>query len=95
MKHFLVVFLFFSLLLGGCREPESEPELYGLPGVWMLSSYTSPTGRVKDYPIEGMTFCRIYSPDTTYYDCQLMSTPSGIIIIPQRKGEFEIIDKGG
>ena len=85
------------LLIGltGCRDHTPRPELYGLPGVWTLSKISFPDGiHQQHFPTEGMTHCRIFGRDTTYYDCQLLSTPSGIVIIPTGKGDFDIIYKG-
>lgn len=97
MKRKTLLLCLTVLLTGltGCRDHSAQPELYGLPGVWTLSKITYPGENYeRTYPMEGMTYCRIFSRDTTYYDCQLLSTPSGIVIIPAAKGDFDIIYKG-
>lgn len=88
-------FLLSLFLLGGCRGKVSEPALYGLPGAWTLSRVMYPFGQENLFPSDGMTCCRIFDDrDTTFYECRLLATPSGIVVIPQRKGTFELIDKG-
>ena len=82
------------MLLYGCEGQNSHDELYGLPGAWMLSSLVYPEGVEQTFPCDGVSLCRIFGKDTTYYDCRLCSTASGIVIIPQAKGDFEVIYKG-
>lgn len=94
MKHTSTILLALLLLLTGCHDKPTEPELYGLLGAWTLSKIVYPIGTEKNYPIEGNTFCRIFCKDTTFYDCQLLSTPTGIVVIPKEKGDFEVIDRG-
>lgn len=97
MKRKMLLLCLTVLLTGltGCRDRADQPELYGLPGVWTLSKISFPgQDYERTYPREGMTYCRIFGRDTTYYDCQLLSTPSGIVIIPAAKGDFDIIYKG-
>ncbi len=88
MKRKMLLLCLTVLLTGltGCRDRADQPELYGLPGVWTLSKISFPgQDYERTYPREGMTYCRIFGRDTTYYDCQLLSTPSGIVIIPAAK----------
>lgn len=97
MKRKILLLWLASLLMGltSCRDTSTKPELHGLPGVWTLSKIYFPSSDYEQiYPDEGETHCRIYSHDTTFYDCELRSTPSGIVIIPRNKGNFEIIYKG-
>lgn len=97
MKKKMLLLCLTVLLTGltGCRDRAARPELYGLPGVWTLSKISFPDQDYeRTYPREGMTYCRIFGRDTTYYDCQLLSTPSGIVIIPTAKGDFDLIYKG-
>lgn len=88
------IWIWVALLLAGCHERSPRQDLYGLSGAWTLSSVVFPVGDTLSFPYNGRTYCRIFSADTTYYDCQLYSSPSGIIIIPEDKGDFEIIAKG-
>lgn len=88
------IWIWVALLLAGCHERSPRQDLYGLPGAWTLSSVVFPVGDTLSFPYNGRTYCRIFSADTTYYDCQLYSSPSGIIIIPEDKGDFEVIAKG-
>lgn len=88
------IWIWVALLLAGCHERSPHQDLYGLPGAWTLSSVVFSVGDTLSFPYNGRTYCRIFSADTTYYDCQLYSSPSGIIIIPEDKGDFEIIAKG-
>ena len=88
------IWIWVVLLLSGCHERSPRQDLYGLPGAWNLSSVVFPIGDTLSFPYNGRAYCRIFTADTTFYDCQLYSCPSGIIIIPEDKGDFEIIAKG-
>ena len=88
------IWIWVVLLLAGCHERSPRQDLYGLPGAWNLSSVVFPIGDTLSFPYNGRAYCRIFTADTTFYDCQLYSCPSGIIIIPEDKGDFEIIAKG-
>jgi hypothetical protein len=89
------LYLWSLLLLAACRQTASESDLYGLPGVWTLSCIEYPWGDETHYPDNGKTFCRIFDGrDTTFYDCCLLSTPSGIVVIPHETGNFDLVNKG-
>ena len=77
-----------------CHDVDAEKELHGLPGVWMLSQVDFHGEHIMRFPQEGTTFCRIIGRDTTFYECRLHYTPSGTIILPTDKGDFELIYKG-
>lgn len=94
MKHASSLLFFLLLLLAGCRDVSPEPDLYGLPGAWTLSKIVYPIGPERKYPIDGNTFCRIFCKDTTFYDCQLLSTATGVAVIPNERGDFELVDLG-
>ena len=88
MKRKTLLLCLTVLLKGltGCRDHSAQPELYGLPGVWPLSKITYPGETYeRTYPMEGMTYCRIFSRDTTYYDCQLLSTLPASSSSPPRR----------
>lgn len=96
MKH-LTTFLLLGMLLcvcAGCRNKAPEKQLHGLPGAWTLVRQISPIGTQTDFPHDGMTYCRIFCSDSTFYECQLRSTLTGTVIIPTDKGGFEFINKG-
>lgn len=92
MKHIFLLLSFCALLCAtGCRRQPDRTELFGLPGVWMLSSRVHPMGVEFRFPEDGMTYCRIFDRDTMYYDCKLMSTPTGVVVIPQEYGPFNVV----
>lgn len=94
MSRVVAILLSCLLLAAACGSRSDKEELYGLPGAWTLRFADFPAGQRDTFPKDGNTFCRIFSKDTTFYDCQLLSTPSGVVIIPGERGDFEIIEKG-
>lgn len=95
MKQFVFILLIGALACMGCSRQSGSSELYGLPGSWMLSNVVYPVGGERKFPVNGRTFCRIFGRDTMYYDCQLISTPTGIVIIPLGYGMFEFVCTSG
>ena len=64
-------------------------------GAWTLSKIVYPAGQVYYYPNNGMTYLRIFHDDSTYYVCQMLTSPNGTVIIPGEKGTFTLINRGG
>lgn len=78
----------------GCQRETGKKRTLDLTGTWTLSQSVSPIGYVRHYPNDGMTYCRIYDEDTTFYECQLAASASGMVIIPAEHVRFTLIDKG-
>lgn len=91
MKLFILTLLF---LFTACENPTNDGEPLGLNGVWTLNKEESPAGDTIVYHKGGQTRCKIFTADSLYCECRLISTPTGIVVIPLAKGNFDIINKG-
>ncbi len=88
MRH--IIYILLAMLMIGC-EKEAQPEvLFGLPGTWTLTKLTFPSGRIEDYPKDGVTLCRIFDEDSTFYECVTQAISSDIVVRSNDKGRFEI-----
>lgn len=87
-----------ALALFGCSDTatERQQQTYFLEGAWLLQHVEFPTGEQMDYSIEGSgTFCHLYGPDSTLYECRMSTTPSGMVIMPTLRCAVTLVDKGG
>ena len=87
-----------ALALFGCSDTatERQQQTYFLEGAWLLQLVEYPTGEQMDYSIEGSgTFCHLYGPDSTLYECRMSTTPSGMVIMPTLRCAVTLVDKGG
>lgn len=79
------------LLLSGCHNPPPEEDIRReLPGAWTLVSVAQFEYNETPISTEYEVHCRIIGTDSTYYDCQLWSTASGIVVMPEEKGIYSI-----
>lgn len=84
-----------ALLLFGCNETTDKEQPFYLQGAWMLRKVEFPEGKTRNYPTEkGSTYCRIYSQDSVFYECQLTATDMGFVIIPTAMSGVTLINKG-
>ena len=93
------------LLCTGCSTRNERHRKFGLTGAWTLAQIEFPTDFVRHYPNHGVTFCRIYTPDSCTYYCQLKSLWSNdtlelraardVIVIPDGQGTFTLTNLGG
>lgn len=94
MKHLLLILMMG--LMAACGETTSDEQTYVMQGAWTLRHIEYPTGTELNYPTEsGETFCRIYDGDSIFYECQLATTATGMIILPHKAMNVTLIDKGG
>lgn len=94
MRFLPSLLLLLLLLMAGCGQRKDSKDPYDPTGVWTLSSVKYCTEEVTTYPVHGRTYCRIFNADSTFCECLVMNTPSGVVIAPNDKGSFEFIDKG-
>ena len=95
MRKILVV-LAMALLLSACNKRTEEERQYLLQGAWVLSHSESPMGVKCDFSMEGNgTFCLVYDGDSMLYECRIMQTSAGMVILPTEKCDVTLIDKGG
>ena len=95
MKATLTI-LMTILLLSACNKAADNNKSFLLQGAWTLRHVEFPTGETLDYPTDnGETLCRIYEGDSTFYECQLTTTATGIIILPYSASNVTLINKGG
>lgn len=83
-------------LLFGCRQAPGGEQFFCLQGAWMLQRVEYPTGTAYNYPTDdGITLCRIYSRDSSFYDCRMTATPTGLVIMPNGVSQMTLVNKGG
>lgn len=92
MKPLLVVFLL--LMFSACNKRTEEGRVSGLCGVWTLEKELFAGQEIQRYPTRGLTYCKIFTEDSVYLECKLMNTPTGMVLIPMAKGEFDLIERG-
>jgi hypothetical protein len=90
----LVLFAVACLLCCCGEEDNGKKGSFEINGAWTLSKIAYPDGQVYGYPNNGMTFLRIFHNDSTYYVCQMLTSPNGSVIIPGEKGTFTLINRG-
>lgn len=88
--------LFYLLLLPfvflACSTDKEEKQ-FCIQGVWELQSVTFYDEDVSQYPINGMTWMRIYD-DSCYYECQIDVAPTGTMITPSNYEIYTFMKKG-
>ncbi len=67
--------------------------MFRLHGVWELQDVVYPDGYKSEYPMNGNTWMRIYD-DSCYYQCQLLSAPTGTMIAPAYMTDYTYNDLG-
>ena len=94
MKKALML-LMSTFLMAGCGHTTKEEQNYILHGAWVLRHVEFPSGTMTDYEIKGSgSFCLIYDGASILYECRIVATPSGLVIMPIAKSPVTLIDKG-
>lgn len=82
------------LLVSACGKPGGRNGQDVLDGVWTLQREEFPGVYISDYPRGGVANCKIFTSDSLYFECRLRYTSTGIVLLPYRKGIYELIPKG-
>lgn len=95
MKHALILLLLLTLC--ACSDPQEQPrDGIDLTGAWVLRHVEFPSGTEQDYALGGDgTTCLIYDRRNLLYECNIATTPTGLLIQPIGTTTVTLVDKGG
>ena len=93
--HIITCFLLF-LTLSSCTDYQEHPhDGIDLTGAWVLRHVKFPSGTEQKYAMDNDgTSCLIYDHNNMLYECNISTTPTGLIIQPTAKSTVTLIDKG-
>ena len=96
MKHTLILLLLL-LTLCACSDPREQPrDSLDLTGAWVLRHVEYPSGTEQDYALDGDgTTCLIYDQRNLLYECNIATTPTGLLVQPTATTTVTLVDKGG
>ena len=95
MKHALILHLLLTLC--ACSDPQEQPrDSLDLTGAWVLRHVEFPSGTEQDYALDGDgTTCLIYDQRNLLYECNIATTPTGLLVQPTATTTVTLVDKGG
>ena len=95
MKHTLILLLLLTLC--ACSDPQEQPrDGIDLTGAWVLRHVEYPSGTEQDYALGGDgTTCLIYDQRNLLYECNIATTPTGLLVQPTATTTVTLVDKGG
>ena len=95
MKHTLILLLLLTLC--ACSDPQEQPrDSLDLTGAWVLRHVEYPSGTEQDYALDGDgTTCLIYDRRNLLYECNIATTPTGLLVQPTATTTVTLVDKGG
>ena len=96
MKHTLILHLLL-LTLCACSDRQEQPrDSLDLTGAWVLRHVEYPSGTEQDYALGGDgTTCLIYDQRNLLYECNIATTPTGLLVQPTATTTVTLVDKGG
>ena len=98
MKHYHIIISSVVLLtLFSCTDQQKlTREDFDLTGAWVLRHVKFPWGTEYDCSMDSNgTSCLIYDRQNMLYECNISTTPSGLLIQPTAKSIVTITYKGG
>ena len=97
MNYYHIITCFLLLLtLSSCTDYQEHPhDGVDLTGAWVLQHVKFPSGTEQKYAMDNDgTSCLIYDHNNMLYECNISTTPTGLIIQPTAKSTVTLIDKG-
>ena len=95
MKHktiYTYLIILFASIVSSCSHKEAGRQ-FRIQGVWLLDNVEFYDREVVHYPMNGMTWMRIYD-DSCFYNCQFSESSTGFMVTPVELDEYTLIDKG-
>lgn len=95
MKHkilYTYLIILLSPLLSSCFQSEHGHQ-FCIQGAWKLESIIFYQDDTVRYPIEGMTWMRVYD-DSCFYECRFSESDMGFMIIPIEIVDYTLLKKG-
>jgi hypothetical protein len=97
MKHtHFITCLTLLLTLVSCTHKQPARDRSDLAGAWVLRHVEYPSGTEEDYSMQGDgTSCLIYDRQNRLYECNISTTPTGLLVKPTATTTVTLVDKGG
>ena len=97
MKQHTITCLTLLLTLCACSDPREQPrDSLDLTSAWVLRHVEFPSGTEQDYALDGDgTTCLIYDQRNLLYECNIATTPMGLLVQPTATTTITLVDKGG
>lgn len=81
-----------AMLLSGCSKERAPKERHGLQGAWALQKIVSLADTTREYHVD---LYRIYDEDGMMYECQLLPSEEGDVLISGDMKKYVFINQGG
>ena len=96
MKHTHTLLLLLLTLVSCTDHRQPVRDGLDLTGAWVLRHVAYPQGGEQHYSMQGDgTSCLIYDHENQLYECNISTTPTGLLIQPTAKTTVTLVDKGG
>ena len=96
MKHTHTLLLLLLTLVSCTDHRQPVRDGLDLTGAWVLRHVAYPQGGEQHYSMQGDgTSCLIYDSQSQLYECNISTTPTGLLIQPTAKVTVTLVDKGG
>lgn len=96
MKHTHTLLLLLLTLVSCTDHRKPVRDGLDLTGAWVLRHVAYPQGGEQHYSMQGDgTSCLIYDRENQLYECNISTTPTGLLIQPTAKSTVTLVDKGG
>ena len=96
MKHTHTLLLLLLTLVSCTDRQQPVRDGLDLTGAWVLRHVAYPQGGEQHYSMQGDgTSCLIYDSQSQLYECNISTTPTGLLIQPTAKATVTLVDKGG
>lgn len=95
MKHqilYTYLIILFSMLLSSCSQGEHGHQ-FCIQGAWKLESVIFYQDDTVRYPVDGMTWMRVYD-DSCFYECRFSESDMGFMIIPTEVVDYTLVKNG-
>ena len=96
MKQHIITCFTLLLTLVSCTHKQPVRDRFDLTGAWVLHHVEYPSGTEEDYSMQGEgTSCLIYDHENRLYECNISTTPTGLLVKPTATTTVTLVDKGG
>lgn len=96
MKYTHTLLLLLLTLVSCTDRQQPVRDGLDLTGAWVLRHVVYPQGGEQHYSMQGDgTSCLIYDRENQLYECNISTTPTGLLIQPMAKTTVTLVDKGG
>lgn len=87
-----IIIATLAFLLASCSQTGGKNSI-DIKGTWILESIQDRSGENSEYPQNDISWLRIYD-DSCYYQCRILNAPTGIMIVPDRTGDYTLLESG-